>query len=105
MITKTISIIKEIYKISPNGGALHIVLEDFNTDSSDIIWCMENTIPKVKDDNERKLYERCADNLLSMSLKHRNKCIVKAHRQMRSGDPNILDGQTDFLYLVEESNE
>lgn len=104
MITKTISIIKEIYKISPNGGALHIVLEDFNTDSSDIIWCTENTIPKVKDDRERKLYEKCADNLLSMSLKHRNKCIVKAHRQMKL-ESGILDGQTDFLYLVEESNE
>lgn len=74
----TILLIKEIYKKHETGGALHIVLDDGNTERYFIQWCIDNSIEEIKDLKEKLLFERCANNLLKMTENQRNKCIAKA---------------------------
>ena len=75
---ETILLIKKIYKIHSAGGALHIVLDDGNTESHHIQWCLDNSIAEIKKTKEKELYEKCAKNLLKMKEKERSKCIAKA---------------------------
>lgn len=75
---ETILLIKEIYKKHTAGGALHIVLDDGNTETHHIRWCLENSIAEIKNIKEKLLFEKCAKNLLKMSEKQRDKCITKA---------------------------
>lgn len=75
---ETILLIKKIYKKHSAGGALHIVLDDGNTESHHIQWCLDNSIAKIEKIKEKELYEKCAKNLLKMTEKERNKCITKA---------------------------
>lgn len=75
---RTICLIKEIYKKSIVGGALHIVLDDGNFEDHNIVWCLENSIPEIKDNEEKKLFEECANNLLKMSISQRYRCTRKA---------------------------
>lgn len=75
---ETILLIKEIYIKHEAGGALHIVLDDGNTENHFIYWCLDNSIEEIKDMKEKLLFERCAKNLLKMSKNQRNKCITKA---------------------------
>ena len=77
---ETILIIKKIYKTYPTGGALHIVLDDGNTESHHIIWCLENSIPNITKAKDKKLFESCANNLLRMTERQRDKCITQAFR-------------------------
>ena len=79
---ETIELIKQIYKKHPCGGTLHIVLDYFNVEDGHILWCIQNAIPEEKED--RKLFERCAINLLKMGTKGRRQyCIDKAFAEMR----------------------
>ena len=84
IVQETCDLIKEIYKRHCAGGALHIVLDDGNTDSYFIRWCLANSIKKIEDDDERMLYVKCACNLLEIgNKKARDKCIALAWAQMR----------------------
>lgn len=67
--------IKRIYNSFPTGGALHIVLDDGNLGDSDILWCLENTIPKIDEKLTRRLFESCANALLKLSLEEREELI------------------------------
>lgn len=84
---ETIELIKQIYKKYPAGGALHIVLDDGNTDDRCIRWCLHNSIP---DENftpveDREMFTRCATNLLKMRTeRRRGNCISQAFKEMRN---------------------
>lgn len=57
------------------GGALHIILDDKNLDDYFIRWCINNSIPKIKDNKERQIYSECAKLLLKLSYSARCKLI------------------------------
>ena len=78
IIEDTIDIIKQIYKKYSTGGALHIVLDDYNTDDEDILWCLQNSIPdeEICKKQDREMFERCAINLLKIN-ENRRKGIIK----------------------------
>lgn len=72
---KILRAIKRIYNSFPTGGALHIVLDDGNLGDSHILWCLENTIPKIDEKLTRRLFESCANALLELSLEEREELI------------------------------
>lgn len=74
----TIELIKEIYKLYPSGGALHIVLDDGNFEDHHIEWCLDDPIQKIENIEQRKLFEECAKNLLDMKLCRRYYCSYQA---------------------------
>lgn len=61
------------------GGELHIVLDDKNLDDYFIKWCIDNSIPKIKDNKEKQIYFECANLLLKLSYSSRYKLIAKKH--------------------------
>lgn len=63
-------LIHEIYMDSPVGGALHIVLDDGNTEDHFINWCIENSIAELTGDR-KDMYERCAKMLLEINESER----------------------------------
>lgn len=78
---ETIDLIKQIYRKYPSGGALHIVLDDGNTEDSDILWCIKNSIPDRDfcDIEDRGMLEQCAINLLKLGTERKRAyCIMKA---------------------------
>lgn len=80
---ETIAIIQEIYDMSPCGGALHIVLDDGNTEDHHIAWCLMHSIPEIEDESDRSLYAQCAVNLIKLGTeKKRDSCIGEAFRRM-----------------------
>ena len=80
---ETIGIIKKIYDLSPCGGALHIVLDDGNTEDRHIAWCLMHSIPEIEDESERSLYAQCAVNLIKLGTERkRDSCIGEAFRRM-----------------------
>ena len=83
---RTIYLIKEIYKKRTGGGALHIVLDDGNFEDCHIVWCLENSISEIKDDEEKKLFEECANNLPKMPISQRYRCNRKAFMEIKNGN-------------------
>lgn len=80
---ETIELIKKIYKKYPSGGALHIVLDDGNTEDRRILWCLQNSIPHKEfcDTEDREMFEQCAINLLKLGTeKKRHICIGEAFK-------------------------
>lgn len=59
------------------GGALHIVLDDENIDNHSIQWCLDNTIAKIIDENEKNIYKECAELLLKLSYASRKRTLYK----------------------------
>lgn len=100
IFNETILQILQIYKKHSAGGALHIVLDDGNTESHHIQWCLDNSIPEIENIKERELFEKCAKNLLKMSEKKRNKCITQAFKHQKT----LKDWKTitweDFILLA-----
>ena len=80
IIEDTIDIIKQIYKKYSTGGALHIVLDDYNTDDEDILWCLQNSIPDEESckKQDREMFERCAINLIKINENRRKGTIKNA---------------------------
>jgi len=72
---ETQDLIEKIYENNAAGGELHIVLDDFNLSEDDIIFCINSTIPNEKDPKMRKIYLKCALNLLKMSFAGRCRII------------------------------
>ena len=68
-------LINAIYLMNPVGGALHIVLDDGNTEDEFIKWCMENSIAELVG-REHDIYYRCAELLLAMSDRDRMSVIT-----------------------------
>ena len=57
------------------GGELHIVLDDGNIEDSNINWCLNNSIAKISDEEEKKVYDECAELLLKLSYSSRKRLI------------------------------
>lgn len=68
--------IKEVYKYHSAGSGLHIVLDDLNTETHYIKWCIKNSIPQIENEAERKACERCAKLLLKVSEVERDDIIL-----------------------------
>lgn len=80
IVEDTIDLIKQIYKKYSTGGALHIVLDDYNADDKNILWCLQNAIPDEEfcDKEDRKMFEQCAINLIKIDENRRKNVIKKA---------------------------
>jgi len=57
------------------GGALHIVLDDGNIEDDDINCCLNNSIEKISEEEEKKIYIECAELLLKLSYSSRKRTI------------------------------
>lgn len=57
------------------GGELHIVLDDGNIEDHNINWCLDNSISKIIDEEEKKIYTECAELLLKLSYSSRKRTI------------------------------
>lgn len=86
---EVVGLIREIYKTYPAGGALHIVLDDGNTEDEYIRWCIENALNHVEG-KDQWMFKRCAELMLTMKEHKRNKVIEAAHylrdRRKKHGD-------------------
>lgn len=76
-LDKTLQDIQElihaIYEITSIGGPLHIVLDDFNLEDRDIVFCQKESIPKEADIVVKTLCEKCAELLLKVPYEERVK--------------------------------
>lgn len=61
--------IEAIDNISPVGGLLHVVLDDYNVRDVDLNWCI-NYINN-SNDPDKQLYLDCANNLLKLTEEER----------------------------------
>lgn len=69
-------LIKIIYtKYNCAGGHLHIVLDDCNIEDDNIVWCLENSISKIINKEEKKIYTECAELLLKLSYSSRKRLL------------------------------
>ena len=76
-------VIAQIYARNGVGGALHIVLDDGNTEDHHIEWCIENM--QDYPEEEQKLYIRCAELLMLVkNPRNRYRKIEKAFAKMKS---------------------
>lgn len=74
-------VIAKIYERDGVGGALHIVLDDGNTEDHHIKWSIEHMSDYPEE--EQKLYSRCADLLLLVkNPRSRYRKIEKAFDKM-----------------------
>lgn len=72
-IRELVNIIYENY--SGVGGELHIVLDDGNLEDSSINWCLNNSIAKITNEEEKKIYTECAELLLKLSYSSRKRTL------------------------------
>jgi hypothetical protein len=77
-------VIAQIYARDGVGGALHIVLDDGNTEDHHIKWCVEEWMKKHPyPEEEQRLYLRCAELLLLVkNPRQRYRKIQKAFANM-----------------------
>ena len=74
-------VIAQIYARNGVGGALHIVLDDGNTEDHHIKWCIENMHDYPEE--EQRLYLRCAELLMLIkNPRNRYRKIEKAFAKM-----------------------
>lgn len=71
----------KVYEYSAVGSGLHIVLDDENVEDSDILWCLENSIPSIENEEERNICQKCAELLLAMPLKDRERVVRSYGRE------------------------
>lgn len=90
--------IKRLYAMNPVGGALHIVLDDENIEGKHILWCLRETIPKVEDEEERKLSEDIANELLKMTEDDREDLMELFWRPKTQGINGDKAGTLDASY-------
>jgi len=77
---EVVGLIREIYKTYPSGGALHIVLDDGNTEDEHIQWCIDNALDDVEG-KDQWMFKRCADLLLTMEECKRDKVVEVAFQK------------------------
>jgi len=80
---RVIKLICEIYKQHSGGGALHIVLDDGNTEDRHIQWCIDNAILNngFCTTEEEPIYLECAQRLLKMTERQRGIAIRDAFKE------------------------
>jgi hypothetical protein len=62
-----VNLIDEFYEDWFTGGALHIVLDDWNLEDEDITWCLQNSDPDLQDDRVKLI----TGKLLQLTLAER----------------------------------
>ena len=77
---EVVGLIREIYKTYPSGGALHIVLDDGNTEDIFIRWCIENALKDVEE-KDQWMFVRCAELMLAMPERKRSMAIGTAFKE------------------------
>lgn len=76
-------VIAQIYARDGVGGALHIVLDDGNTEDHHIEWCLEHNMRNYPEE-DWPLYMRCASLLMLVkNPRNRYRKIEKAFTKMR----------------------
>ena len=75
--------IQEVYKYNGVGSGLHIVIDDENIEDEAIVWCLENSIPKIENDAERTACEVCAKLLLGLTYDERGRIMDHYWRNPR----------------------
>ena len=84
LFNETVEMIVKIYQKEPCGGALHIVIDDDNTEDTFIAWCLENSIREMEEGPEKDLFRQCAINLIKLRTEEiREKAISQAWEQIR----------------------
>lgn len=78
-------LILAIYDKYPAGGALHVVLDDGNTEDNHIQWCIDH-LDEYSDKEDIALFAECAGILLSMPERKRNTAITKAFEEVPNDD-------------------
>ena len=78
---ETINLIIKIYDKYPWGGALHIVIDDGNTEDRFIYWCIENSIRELTEDKE--LFVKCAISLLKLGTERKRDSVIYEAFQKR----------------------
>lgn len=74
-------LIQMIYAKHPAGGALHIVLDDGNTEDRHIQWCIDH-LDEYAAKDDVPLFLECAGLLLSMRERNRGYAIRKAFKEI-----------------------
>lgn len=75
-------LIAQIYARHPVGGALHIVLDDWNVKDHHITWCIEEAVPEYPEEDQQ-LFKRCAELLLMVKSKRaRRKYIEEIYMKL-----------------------
>lgn len=75
-------VIAQIYARNGVGGALHIVLDDGNTEDHHIKWCIEHALDHYPE-ADWPLYKRCAELLMLVkNPRNRYRKIEKAFEKM-----------------------
>ena len=69
-------VISRIYAKYPTGGALHIVLDDGNTENRNIDFCLRHTIPNLPEEDQQ-LFLRCADLLMKVNHPRRRYRLIR----------------------------
>jgi len=57
------------------GGELHLVLDNGNIEDDNIQWCLDNSIAKITNEDEKKIYTECAELLLKLSYSSRKRTL------------------------------
>lgn len=68
------------------GGALHIVIDNKNISDNDIQWCLDNSIIKIENEEEKKIYTECAMLLLKLSYSSRKRTLNQKRYIKCDGD-------------------
>lgn len=79
-VQEAIELARIVYDTNGAGGGLHIVLDDFNIEDSDIEWCLEEGI-RDNDNTDAETERDLAQLLLTMTLEERASAIY--HRKQR----------------------
>lgn len=78
-VPELVEAIRAVYQHCPVGSGLHIVVDDENIETHDILWCIKHAIPEIENEAERAACERCAQLLLVASKSQRKRAIRKYH--------------------------
>ena len=69
-------VIAQIYAKYPTGGALHIVLDDGNTENRNIDFCIRHAVPHYPEEDQR-LFVKCADLLFKVKSPRKRYKMIK----------------------------
>ena len=95
---QTLRAIAEVYKYHGAGSGLHIVLDDENVEDDSIVWCIENSIPEIENEAERKACEVCAKLLLELTYEERKKIMEFYWRNPIAIDRAFFNQGQNALY-------
>lgn len=73
-IKNAVDAINKVYEYSLVGGNLHIVVDDWNIEDHNLLFC-EKEISKEEDKEQRDVEQECFDILFSMTIEERNSTL------------------------------